>query len=266
MQLTVAAARHVADEVTRCTHLTGNPISALRFIRSRDARRLQNFRYRNQRFKGRREDWNAIKEVLSLDEYGAVDCLLSRKTSPRVLDVGANIGCFAIRVFASAPTARVLSVEAGSDTFALLEENRRANPDFAWRCLHAGAWGSDRPLTLKRGASSLSHQVVEDGEGETVRGISLANLLREAGWDRVDLMKMDIEGGEASAIPGGMDALNRTNILIVEIHSDRIDAAPVDATLRSIFKRRWQINHRTSVKPVLILANEDLVIPNAVLC
>ena len=57
-------------------------------------------------------------------------------------------------------------------------------------------------------------------DGQTVRGISLDQYVAENGIDRIDLMKMDIEGGEAGALVGMAGMLKRRVVknLIVEFH------------------------------------------------
>jgi FkbM family methyltransferase len=209
-------------------------------------------------FRGRKEDWIAIREVLVEDEYSCFDRLFPHDASPHVLDLGANIGSFALRVFLRCPAARVASVEAASDTFRILQANKDANTSFNWEVLNNGVWGDDGPLTLLRRGISVGHRVVEGVGGDAVEGISLKTLLGRLGWDHVDLIKMDIEGGEEVVVPAALDALRRTRVLIIEIHTDRIDPFPVLEALRSIYAHHWQLNDRKSCKPLYIMTNELL--------
>lgn len=209
-------------------------------------------------FRARKEDWVAIREVLVADEYSCIDGLFSPDYAPRVLDLGANIGSFALRVFLRFPMAQVVSVEAASDTFQILEANKLANNSLHWQVLNNGVWRDDGPLTLMRRGISVGHRVVEGAGEDHVQGISLNTLLDGLGWDRVDLIKMDIEGGEEAVIPAAQDALRRTRVLIIEIHSDRIDPVPVLSVLRPIYSSYWQLNDRKSSKPLYLMTNESL--------
>jgi FkbM family methyltransferase len=152
----------------------------------------------------------------------------------------------------------VASVEAAHDTFRILEANKQANPLLNWEVLNNGIWRDDGPLMLMRRGISVGHRVIEGTEGDAVQGISLNTLLGRLGWERVDLIKMDIEGGEEAVIPAALDALRHTRVLIIEIHSDRIDPAPLRSALRSIYSHHWQLNDRKSSKPLYIMANEPL--------
>jgi len=209
-------------------------------------------------FHGRREDWIAIREVLVEDEYSCVDRLFGPDGCPRVLDLGANIGSFALRVFLRCRGAQVISVEAAPDTFQILEANKRANASLNWAVWNNGVWRDDGPLTLMRRGISVGHRVVEGTGDDVVQGISLNTLLGKLGWDQVDLVKMDIEGGEEAVVPAAMDSLRHTRVLIIEIHNDRIDTAPVLAVLRALYTHQWQLNDRRSSKPLYIMANELL--------
>jgi FkbM family methyltransferase len=209
-------------------------------------------------FRARKEDWIAIREVLVEDEYSCVDRVFPCDASPRVLDLGANIGSFALRIFLRCPAAQVASVEAAYDTFQILEANRQANASLSWEVLNNGVWRDDGPLKLMRRGISVSHRVVEGVGGDAVQGISLKTLLSRLGWDSVDLIKMDIEGGEEAVVPAALDALRRTRVLIIEIHSDRIDPVAILSALRSVYAFHWQLNDRRSSKPLYIMTNELL--------
>ena len=52
-------------------------------------------------------------------------------------------------------------------------------------------------------------------------GISLQSLVEKIGWDKIDLIKIDIEGGDEAVIPSSVEILQKTRFLIIEIHNDR---------------------------------------------
>jgi FkbM family methyltransferase len=249
--------RHIED-LANCTRLMGNPLLAYGYLRSDHNSRIGSFCLGSLRFQGRKEDWIAIREVLVEDEYSCVDRLFQCDAQPRVLDLGANIGSFALRVFLHCQGAQVVSVEAAPDTFQILDANKRANASLSWAVWNNGVWSADGPLTLMRRGISVGHRVVEGIGDDAVQGISLNALLGKLGWDWVDLVKMDIEGGEEAVVPAAIDSLRRTRVLIIEIHNDRIDTAPVLSVLRSLYGYHWQLNDRKSSKPLYIMANELL--------
>ena len=254
--------RRFAIDLANCTRLVGNPFTAYRYLRFGHMPQVASFSVGNFRFKGRKEDWVAIREVLVEDEYSYIEKIISKEHSPRILDLGANIGCFALRVFMHNPNSVVVSVEAADDTFEMLATNRSENPKQKWTALKFGVWSYDGPLTLMRRGIPAGHRVIEGVGPEAIEGKSLQSLTRDLGWDHIDLIKMDIEGGEEAVIPASLDILQRTRFLIIEIHNDRIEPAPVLETLDVAFKYRWQLNDRSSNKPVYIMANTPLPFSN----
>lgn len=254
----LAAIRPIAADLINCTRMMGNPLQAYGYLRSGRNPQMGFFRMGPLHFQGRKEDWIAIREVLVEDEYSCIERLFPRNASPRVLDLGANIGCFALRVFLRCPAAQVASIEAADDTFQILEANKLANASLNWDVLNYGVWRHDDPLTLMRRGVSVGHRVIEGDGEDAVQGISLQTLLGRLSWDRVDLVKMDIEGGEEAVVPAAIDALRQTRVLIIEIHNDRIDSAPVLSALRTVYAYYWQLNDRKSSKPLYIMANEHL--------
>lgn len=145
-------------------------------------------------------------EVLSTGDYD-IDCGDVR----RVLDLGANVG-FASMLFAERYSgAEIVAVEAAPDTYARLQANVA---DLASvRVLHL-AVGIDGPVLIDLGVPSAERQA--SSSGVLVPGKSLTRLLDDLGWDHVDLMKIDIEGAEATVFAD--PALRRVCAIVGEIH------------------------------------------------
>ena len=180
-------------------------------------------RYYDMYLSARKQDWTAVREVLIDDEYVCIDGLFDSSDSPKILDLGANVGCFALRAFKLSPNVSVVSIEAAKDTADVLRHNQERNPSLSWQVIHGAVWRNDGPLSLERTNNSTGHRVSNNNVGEQLEGFSLETILKCVGWRHVDLIKMDIEGAEAEVIPGSEDILRNCDYLIIEIHSDRID-------------------------------------------
>ena len=261
----LARLERTSSDLIAASRLMRNPIAAFRFFRSATASsRLGTFRTGPLTFVARKEDWVGVREIFVEDEYDILDTLLKDVEAPFVLDLGANIGGFALRAFRRWPKATIISVEAAPDTFEILERNRRLNPDLNWHGVQAGIWKSDGGLVLDRRNISIGHRVTERQEGERIPSLTLASLLGEIGWEDIDLIKMDIEGAEAEVVPTVPDVLARTSVLIIEVHTDRIDPIDTYRTLAEVFSRCWQLNDRASNKPVFVLSNTNLQLSGAI--
>jgi FkbM family methyltransferase len=51
-----------------------------------------------------------------------------------------------------------------------------------------------------------------------VRGLSLVALMREYGLASIDILKIDIEGGELDVLSAGSSVLKAVNVLMIETH------------------------------------------------
>jgi FkbM family methyltransferase len=136
-------------------------------------------------------------------------------TGQRVVDVGANIGLFTIRMGQLVgPTGEVFAYEAEPEVFEVLVENIELNCQAKWvHAVHAAASATDGAATLHvstrfRGHSSLSDKTDEYLSGATtgaieqiaVRSTRLDTALDGAG--EIDFVKIDVEGAELEVLEG----------------------------------------------------------------
>lgn len=244
--------------VFKCWRLIGGPLLAYRFLRRNLSPYIGCFSFGGMRFKGRKEDWVAINEVLIKDEYACIEKILVSFKSPFVLDLGANIGCFALRVFKQTPLAEIVSIEAANDTFQILKENTQLNSNLNWQSYNLGVWSHDGPVSLLRKNNAIGHCVIQTGGDDQVNGISLISLMKLIERDSIDLLKIDIEGGEEVVIPSSVSILKKTRYLIIEVHNDRFDPSEVMSVLSNVYTNMILLNDRSSKKPVFVMSNEPL--------
>ncbi|MCJ2047346.1 FkbM family methyltransferase [Methylobacterium sp. J-078] len=130
--------------------------------------------------------------------------LLRAKLAPgcTFLDIGANIGAYALFVAAFAgPRARILAIEPQPDVFQRLAYNIAQNPFGTVKALACAVADKAGELTLfvdprNRGESSL--KIVGTNEGAQIRvpAVTLLDLARSEGFTAIDAMKLDVEGAE----------------------------------------------------------------------
>ncbi len=214
-------------------------------------------RFRGIRFVSRKQDWTAIKEVFLRDEYAALDKLFEPDSQPLIIDLGANIGCFALRAFIRAPLSKICSVEAAGDTSQVLRKNKELNPGLDWAVIQAAVWKDNQAVYLKRTNNSMGHQVKEHDTGEKVESLTLDQIFERMGWRKIDLIKIDIEGAEAQVVPNAGEVLSRTGNVLIEIHDDRIDSQPVLNKLTDEFPYCHRLGNRLSSKPVLLFSRHQ---------
>ena len=130
--------------------------------------------------------------------------LLAQRITPdfRFVDIGANIGGYALAVAALAgPQARILAIEPLPEIFGRLVFNIRLNPFGNLKALELAVADKDGEMTLfidqyNQGESSLKIITTADGNSVRVPARRLLTVLREEGFQRVDALKLDVEGAE----------------------------------------------------------------------
>ncbi|HRJ68504.1 MAG TPA: FkbM family methyltransferase [Beijerinckiaceae bacterium] len=118
------------------------------------------------------------------------------------VDVGANIGGYALFVAAQAGQgARILAIEPQPEIFRRLMANIGFNPFGTVKAMDCAVADSEGEVTLfidaeNQGESSL--KIITAGSRSSVRvpARRLLSILRDEGFDRLDAIKLDVEGAE----------------------------------------------------------------------
>jgi FkbM family methyltransferase len=139
-----------------------------------------------------------------------------------VVDLGAHVGSFTLWAAGAAP-CRVHAFEPNPATFELLRRNLESDPE-RLRCTRAAVAGEPgtRRLALTEDSAANSIDPVpaeESTAGLTVPTITLGEALERAGFPRVDVLKMDIEGAEFEVLDHlGPRALDGVGAVVIECH------------------------------------------------
>jgi FkbM family methyltransferase len=170
--------------------------------------------------------------------------------SATVVDVGANVGQFAATISRQFAGAHIWSFEPNRAISPLLERNAEPAPN--WTVIPWGIASRDQEVSLWAvDGKSSQGSVFPDNAVAGLRNahaVAHSVLLRRLTPERiaslgipkvVDLLKIDVEGNEASAL-GGLSDLG-WRYLQVEIVTDRTGGLTVDGAcdlVESIWQRR----------------------------
>ncbi len=138
-----------------------------------------------------------------------------------IIDLGANIGLSTIYFLGKLPGCRILAFEPDRANFELLTHNTAAFRD---RVVveQAAAWTCDGPVRFMApespGHVNAGAVAANSAGGIEVPGYSLASIIERSGFDRVGLLKIDIEGAEEHLFEGDCPWLSRVDGLSVEFH------------------------------------------------
>ena len=172
----------------------------------------------------------------------------------RVLDLGAHVGTFSLA--AAALGYEVLAVEASPRNAALLQASIEANEFRQIRLIHAAV--SDRSGSLEFCANgpwgfvSTGRTVVP-----TVRvpAVTAEQILDDHGWDRVDFVKIDIEGSEVAALEGMKQLLRGPDSPPLFVESNGHTLAFFDQTPNTLKKCLKQFGYKA------FLVEHDSLVP-----
>lgn len=131
-----------------------------------------------------------------------------------VVDCGAHVGTFTHFALARG-AGKVISVEPSPRNVECLRRNfAKEIAEGRVVVYPKGVWNKDDVLVLEQvGENSAADTVVMHqpgaAKGDTVPLTTIDKLVAELGLDRVDYIKMDIEGAEVPALQGAAETLRR---------------------------------------------------------
>jgi len=155
----------------------------------------------------------AYKEIF-LDQVYAFS---SSTDEPVIVDCGANIGLATIFFKLLYPRSRVLAIEADPKIVELLRKNI-ASFDFRdVEVIHAAVWNTDAPVAfaVEGGASGHIAAPTEFSASTIVPAWRLKGRLQE----KIDFLKLDIEGAEYDVLEDCREELRWVENIFVEYHS-----------------------------------------------
>ncbi|MDB5079816.1 MAG: hypothetical protein JWP00_1740 [Chloroflexi bacterium] len=163
-----------------------------------------------------------IREIWVRKVYLA-NGFLEIKPGGLVVDLGANAGGFSLFAATYLTHGKIVAVEAQGNLVELLEKNVRANRlEERVVPLHGIVGSETGVITTMRRNSDVSSDC-----------FSVGDILAASGYDRIDFLKIDIEGSEFSLFEGDPDFLNYTGQLAIEIHFDYGDLKDIRTKLEN---------------------------------
>ncbi|HEY0412875.1 MAG TPA: FkbM family methyltransferase [Allosphingosinicella sp.] len=148
-----------------------------------------------------------------------------------LVDVGAGVGEEAL-VFSRlvGPSGRVFAIEAHPETFACLQRSLARSGRDNVTALHCAMADRDGELGMSDRSAHLTNSVLLPGESaSTVPARSLDSLVRELGLERIDYLRMNIEGAERLAIAGMAESVGKIRNIFISCHDFVADATGDDS-------------------------------------
>jgi FkbM family methyltransferase len=186
-----------------------------------------------------RGDLQSIREVFLQESYRLPFSLQPKS----LVDLGANIGITSIWFSQHYPIEKIIAIEPNPNNAEILRRNFLNNKINA-RVIEAAIGSTDGSIVFHLSGDSNQGTILETDEqnnrsGEMeVKMISMATVLADLDTsEEIDLVKMDIEGGEEELLSANLSWLSRTKAIIAELHPPLID---YQKTIKIIEKEGFQ--------------------------
>lgn len=166
------------------------------------------------------------KEHRAVPGFRPMDCKI-------IVDIGANEGFYA-HSLAQNTDATIYSVEPNPIAYNLLCKNIELNNLTNIIPLNYAIWSSKKETeinvipqvtsvsTMAIVPSSFMHGAMDRVRKVPVQAITLVDLVEMYGLAHIDLLKIDVEGGELEVFKGGLSILDIVDRIVLEYHNQRI--------------------------------------------
>jgi FkbM family methyltransferase len=206
------------------------------------------FHYKGEEILMKNEDGGIYYITQGVEKLEAVVNKLSLPKNATVVDAGGNVGLFSYFLKKRFPDSKILIVEPGIELLPIIRKN-------------LSKWESDitiipKALANKNGTitfyisensaqlNSIFYEavapIVKDKahiRKETVPCITLSDLLKENNIKKLDLLKIDIQGGEYPVLKNNPSEMQKINSLLAEVSFLTEDNVQLCALLSEYFPK-----------------------------
>jgi FkbM family methyltransferase len=173
-----------------------------------------------------------------------------------IVDAGANAGYASLYFHRKYPEARITAIEPDSENCETLRFNTGTIPKI--HALNAGLWSNREPLVVVDAGTpkcmiSLK-PAAHPGPGN-IDGYGVCDIMRMMDTEVIDLLKLDIEGGELELFSANfLPWITKVRVIIIELH-DRLRPGCAAAFYSAIRDLRFTQQQRGDT---VMIVNEDL--------
>jgi len=161
-----------------------------------------------------------------------------KETPKTIVDLGAHVGMTSIYLALKYPDAKIISVEASAENFLLLKHNTASFKNI--ECINAAAYFEEG--TVYFGNNELSYNQKVSKEGIATPAISVETLMNQYNLKIIDLLKIDIEGGEIELLSKNNSWIQNIRNIVIEIHKPYTSADFQDDVQPFGFKLKFDEN------------------------
>ena len=174
------------------------------------------------------------------------------KNGDTVIDVGAGIGDDVVAFSRMVGvTGRVIAIEAHPRTYRCLVKTIEANKIGNVIAINAAVSDSEGCISISDTDNLLSNSTQNGNRTISVQAKTLENIIAETDSNRIDLIKMNIEGAETRALAGMTSVLINTPHIVVSCHDFKANRGEGEEfrTYTDVCKALLASNYKLSNRP-----------------
>ena len=174
-------------------------------------------------------DWYVMEQIFIDKEYSLsrwrlhahaiqawYEHILAQDQAPLIVDCGAHIGLATLWFARQYPRARIFAVEPAKDNFELLRRNVAANPNII--PINAAIWDRETRVDLINADEQPWAWAMEETETGQIPTVTINDLMQQQSGGVPLLVKIDIEGGEIALFRSNFEWIERTPLIVLELH------------------------------------------------
>jgi FkbM family methyltransferase len=186
-------------------------------------------------------DLRVYEQVMLRKEYD----LPAQREPSFIVDAGANIGLASVFFANRYPHARILSLEPEKSNYDMLVRNAAPYPNI--KAVRGALWSETTELNvIDPGLGSWGFQVgaqngaTSGAADQTVHAFTVETIMRDFGVEKIDILKIDIEGSELEIFQTANRWIDKVDSLVVELHEQlRPGCSRVFYNATNDFEHEW---------------------------
>jgi FkbM family methyltransferase len=194
------------------------------------------------RIRKKSTDFLVFEQVILKHEYKPFLELIkkySKNKGLNLVDAGSNVGFASLYLNEHLNINRIVSIEPSKENIKNLKENFHSNSITNIHIYETGLWEKKTRLKLDtnfRDGREWSLRLIETNENDPAGFdcISIENIFNDEKIEIIDILKIDIEGGEKEvfkAFEKDNSILSKIKFIAIEIHDEVADRVKINTQL-----------------------------------